>query len=242
MFHGPGSTKAMPDFSKFEARVKIEFKDKDLLKQAFVHRSYLNEHPKLGVYHNERLEFLGDAVLELVVTEYLYQKYPQATEGDLTSYRAALVNAITLSRAAADLGMNEYLLLSKGETKDTGRARQDILANTFEAFIGSVYLDQGYAKAERFIGGALFGKIDEIIKKGLWKDAKSHFQEKAQEHEGVTPAYKVISEAGPDHDKQFTSGVFLGKELVAKGSGKSKQDAEQEAAENALKEKGWNGK
>lgn len=229
----------MPDFSKFEKLVKVVFKDKTLLKQAFVHRSYVNEHPRLGFSHNERLEFLGDAVLELAVTEFLYEKYPEATEGDLTSYRAALVNAVTLSRVADELGMNQYLLLSKGESKDVGRARQDILANTFEAFVGAVYLDQGYAKVERFIARFLFGKIDEIIKKGSWKDAKSHFQEKAQDKLGVTPLYRVLSETGPDHDKQFTSGVFLNGELVAEGRGKSKQDAEQEAAENALAAKNW---
>lgn len=230
----------MIDFSKFERQVKFVFKDKTLLKQAFVHRSYVNEHPRLGFSHNERLEFLGDAVLELVVTEYLYGKYPDATEGDLTSYRAALVNAVTLSTVATELGMNDYLLLSKGETKDTGRARQDILANTLESFIGALYLDQGYAKAKKFIAEALFNKIDEIIKKGLWKDAKSHFQEKAQDRVGVTPSYKVLSEMGPDHDKQFTTGVYLGRDLIAQGRGKSKQEAEQEAARNALEEKGWN--
>lgn len=229
----------MIDFSKFERKVKIQFKDKTLLKQAFVHRSYVNEHPKLGFSHNERMEFLGDAVLELAVTEYLYKKYPDATEGDLTSYRASLVNAVTLGTAATELGMNEYLLLSKGETKDTGRARQDILANTYEAFIGAIYLDQGYVKANKFIAESIFGRIDEIIKKGLWKDAKSAFQEKAQDHVGITPVYKVLSEAGPDHDKQFTTGVFLKGEIVAEGRGKSKQDAEQEAAQNALLVKGW---
>ncbi|MFA5841976.1 MAG: ribonuclease III [Candidatus Paceibacterota bacterium] len=232
----------MIDFSKFERKINFQFKDKNLLKQAFVHRSYVNEHPKLGFSHNERLEFLGDAVLELAVTEYLYKKYPDATEGDLTSYRAALVNAVTLGTAAAELGINDYLLLTKGETKDTGRARQDILANTFEAVVGAIYLDNGYVKAKKFIAESIFGRIDEIIKKGLWKDAKSHFQEKAQDHVGVTPSYKVLAETGPDHDKQFTTGVFLKGELVAQGRGKSKQDAEQEAAKNALEEKGWNGK
>ena len=231
----------MPDFPTFERAIKVTFENKDLLKQAFVHRSYVNEHPRLGISHNERLEFLGDAVLELAVTEYLYEKYPHATEGDLTSYRAALVNAVTLARAANEFGMNDFLLLSKGETKDTGRARQDILANTFESVVGAIYLDQGYEKAARFIANALFGKIEDIVRKGLWKDAKSHFQEKAQEFFGVTPLYKVLTESGPDHDKQFTSGVYLGRELVAEGRGKSKQEAEQEAAENALKEKGWNG-
>ncbi|MEK7662448.1 MAG: ribonuclease III [Patescibacteria group bacterium] len=229
----------MIDFSKFEKKTKVSFKDKNLLKQAFVHRSYLNENPKLGIDHNERLEFLGDAVLELSVTDYLYKKYPDSTEGDLTSYRASLVNSDTISEAAAKLGMNEYLLLSKGEAKDVGKARQYILANVFESFIGAIYLDQGYDAADKFIASCLFGKIDTIIKKGLFKDAKSLIQEKAQEHAGVTPAYKIIKEFGPDHDKMFTVGVYFGDELVAEGSGKSKQEAEQKAAKAALSKKRW---
>ncbi len=205
-----------------------------------MHRSYINENPKVGIGHNERLEFLGDAVLQLVVTDYLYKKYTDKTEGDLTSYRASLVNANIVALAAAKLGMNEYLLLSKGETKDIGKARQYILANVFESFVGALYLDQGYAKAEKFIGNALFGEIEEIIEKGLYKDAKSLIQEKAQEHEGVTPAYKVIEETGPDHDKIFIVGVYFGDELVAEGAGKSKQEAEQKAAQGALSGKRWN--
>jgi len=229
----------MIDFSRFEKKVSVNFKDKNLLKQAFIHRSYLNENPKVGIHHNERLEFLGDAVLELITTNYLYKNYPDKNEGDLTSYRAALVNAVTLSMVAEKLGMNEFLLLSKGESKDTGKARQDILANTFESFLGALYLDQGYEKSNNFVEEFLFPEMKEILEKGSWRDAKSVFQEKAQEHFGITPVYKVLSESGPDHDKRFTVGVFLSKELIVDGSGKSKQEAEQKAAEGALKKKGW---
>lgn len=229
----------MIDFSKFEKKVKVSFKDKNLLKQAFIHRSYLNENPKVGIHHNERLEFLGDAVLELITTNYLYKNYPDKNEGDLTSYRAALVNAVTLSEVAQKLGMNEFLLLSKGESKDTGKARQDILANTFESFLGALYLDLGYEKSNDFVEEFLFPEMKEILEKGSWRDAKSVFQEKAQEHFGITPVYKVLSETGPDHDKRFTVGVFLSKELIVDGSGKSKQEAEQKAAQGALVKKGW---
>jgi ribonuclease-3 len=229
----------MIDFSKFEKSVKVSFKDKNLLKQAFIHRSYLNENAKIGIHHNERLEFLGDAVLELITTNHLYKNYPDKNEGDLTSYRAALVNAVTLSEVAQELGMNGYLLLSKGEAKDTGKARQDILANTFESFLGALYLDQGYEKSEKFVAQVLFPRMKEILEKGSWRDSKSVFQEKAQEIFGVTPVYKVLSESGPDHDKRFIVGVFLSKELIVEGSGKSKQEAEQKAATMALKKKGW---
>jgi ribonuclease-3 len=229
----------MIDFSKFEKKVNVNFKDKNLLKQAFIHRSYLNENPKVGIHHNERLEFLGDAVLELITTNYLYKNYPDKNEGDLTSYRAALVNAVTLSMVSEKLGMNEFLLLSKGESKDTGKARQDILANTFESFLGALYLDQGYEKSSDFVEEFLFPEMKEILEKGSWRDAKSVFQEKAQEHFGITPVYRVLSESGPDHDKRFTVGVFLSKDLIVDGSGKSKQEAEQKAAEGALKKKGW---
>src|SRR3989339_871243 len=210
----------MIDFSKFEKKVNVNFKDKILLKQAFIHRSYLNENPKVGIHHNERLEFLGDAVLELITTNYLYKNYPDKNEGDLTSYRAALVNAVTLSMVSEKLGMNEFLLLSKGESKDTGKARQDILANTFESFLGALYLDQGYEKSNDFVEEFLFPEMKEILEKGSWRDAKSVFQEKAQEHFGITPVYRVLSESGPDHDKRFTVGVFLSKDLIVDGSGK----------------------
>ncbi len=228
-----------PDFSKFEKNIGIIFKNKDLLKQAFTHRSYLNEHRDSELVHNERLEFLGDAVLELIVTEHLYQKYPDSTEGELTAYRSALVNAVTMSEAASKIEMNDFLLLSKGEAKDTGRARQIILANTIEAFIGAVFIDQGYEVAKYFISRNIFNLIEKIIEEKTWLDAKSKFQEQAQDYEGVTPQYKTIKEDGPDHDKQFTVGVYLNNNKIAEGAGKSKQEAEQVAADNALKAKGW---
>lgn len=227
------------DFSKFENNIGIIFKNKDILKQAFTHRSYLNEHKESGLAHNERLEFLGDAVLELIVTEYLYEKYPDSDEGELTAFRSALVNAVTMSDAAAKIGMNDFLLLSKGESKDTGRARQIILANTIEALIGAIYLDQGYDSAKYFISKYIFNLIEKIIEEKTWLDAKSKFQELAQENESITPAYKTLREEGPDHDKKFTVGVFLEKEKVAEGTGKSKQEAEQEAAKKALEIKQW---
>ena len=229
----------MKDFSKLEKTLNLSFKNKDLLIQAFCHRSFLNENPDLHLEHNERLEFLGDAVLELVVTEYLYQKYPKKSEGELTNWRAAMVNAKQLSEITKDLDLNDFLLLSRGETKELGKARQYILANTFEALVGAVYLDQGYKAVEEFIGKNLIKKLPEIIKKGLFKDAKSRFQEETQERVGITPSYKVLEEWGPDHAKHFIIGVFLGEELVAKGEGSSKQEAEEEAAKNALKIKNW---
>lgn len=227
------------DFSEFEKKSGVSFKDKDILRQAFTHRSYINENKGGGLGHNERLEFLGDAVLELVVTDYLYEKYPEKTEGELTSYRSALVNSVTLSEIAEKLGMSDFLLLSKGEAKDTGRGRLYILANTVEAFIGAIYIDRGYDEAKNFIAGNIFGMIDEIVAKKTWLDAKSHLQEKAQEIVGVTPSYKTIKETGPDHDKKFTVGVYLGDDLVVTGEGASKQEAEQEAARKALEGKKW---
>ncbi|MFO0718834.1 MAG: ribonuclease III [Candidatus Paceibacterota bacterium] len=227
------------DFSKFEEKAGVKFNDKNLLKQAFVHRSYINENKESGLEHNERLEFLGDAVLELVITDYLYKQYPDKNEGQMTSYRSALVNATTCAEVATALDINDFLLLSKGEMKDTGRARQYILANTLEAIIGAIYLDQGYEIAKEFIYKNISPLIDGIILKGSWIDSKSLFQEKAQEMESVTPAYKTIKETGPDHDKRFMVGVYLGKELVASGEGESKQDAEQEAARKGLEKRGW---
>ncbi len=224
----------MKDFSKLEKELNISFKNKDLLIQAFCHRSYLNENPDFYLEHNERLEFLGDAVLELVVTEYLYKNYPQKAEGELTNWRAALVNAKMLSEMAKELGLNDFLLLSRGEAKELGKARQYILANTFESLIGALYLDQGYKICQNLIEKKLIVKLPEILEKGLFKDAKSLFQEIAQEKTGITPIYKVMKEWGPDHAKHFIVGVFLNKELVAKGEGSSKQEAEEKAAENAL--------
>ena len=229
----------MINFSDFEKKISVSFKNKSLLKQAFIHRSYINENNGTGLSHNERLEFLGDAVLELVVTDFLYRKYPGYAEGELTALRSALVNAIIISEIASQIGMNEYLLLSKGESKDNGKARQYILANTYEALVGAIYLDQGYDMADKFITKTLLPHTEEIVAKKLWRDSKSLVQEKAQEFVNVTPMYKVLSEAGPDHDKHFTVGIYFGKDLIAEGKGKSKQEAEQKAAECALKVKDW---
>lgn len=229
----------MKDFSLLEKKIGIKFKNKDLLVQAFCHRSYLNENPDFYLNHNERLEFLGDAVLELVVTEYLFQKYPNKSEGELTNWRSALVNAKQLFQVAEELDLNEFLLLSRGESKELGKARKYILANVFEALIGAFYLDSGYKKCQEFIKKHLLKHLSEIIKKGLFRDAKSCFQEEAQEKVNITPIYKVLKEWGPDHAKHFIVGVFLEKELVAQGEGSSKQEAEERAAQNALEEKNW---
>lgn len=227
------------DFNTFESQVGVAFNDLQLLRQAFTHRSYLNEHRGELLGHNERLEFLGDAVLELIATHFLYEKFPDKPEGELTAYRAALVNAVTCAQVAQELGMNDYLLLSRGEAKDTGRARGVLLANAFEALIGAIYLDQGYDAAKQFIEERLLPKLDDILRGKLWQDAKSALQERAQEHEGQTPRYAVLEESGPDHDRHFTVGVYLGESLAGEGEGKSKQEAEQSAARAALEKKGW---
>jgi ribonuclease-3 len=227
------------NFEGFEKIIGLEFEDKSLLTQAFTHRSFLNEHKSMKGKHNERLEFLGDAVLELVITDYLYEKYPEKTEGDLTSIRSALVNATTCAEVAKEINVNDFLLLSKGEAKDTGRARQYILANTLEAIIGAIYMDLGYESAKNFILKYIAPKTEKIVEEELWVDAKSKFQEKAQDSVSITPSYKTLKEEGPDHDKKFTVGVFLGETLISEGEGESKQDAEQSAARHALKAKGW---
>lgn len=227
------------NFSHFEEKLALKFNNEDLLLQALTHRSYLNEHPNAAVGHNERLEFLGDAVLELVVTEALYRRFPEKPEGELTSFRAALVNANMLAEVSDAIGVNDYLRLSRGEAKDTGRARQYILANTFEALVGAIYLDQQYAAAERFIAEWLLPRTEDVIAMKLYKDPKSLFQEEAQERVGVTPTYEVISESGPDHDKIFVVGIYIGEERVAEGEGPSKQIAQEDAARKALSVKGW---
>ena len=229
----------MKDFVKFEAIIGITFQNPDLLKIALTHRSYLNEHPGWQKEHNELLEFLGDAVLELVVTEYLYKQFPEKPEGDLTSLRAALVNAQMLGSLASDLGFNDFVLLSRGEARDVGRARLAILANAFESVTGAIYLDQGYGAAWAFLEQALFPRLGDILDKKLYRDAKSLFQEEAQERVSITPTYEVAKEWGPDHDKHFVVGVYLGKDLVAQGEGPSKQVAQQQAAEAALIAKKW---
>ncbi len=227
------------DLISLQEILGVNFSDSLLLLSAITHRSYLNEHREATWDHNERLEFLGDAVLELVVTDFLYHQYPDKPEGDLTAIRAAMVNTNSLSSASELLGVNKYLLMSKGEAKDEGRARQYILANVFEACIGAIYIDKGYEAAEKFIADRLFGNVENIIKKRLWQDAKSRFQELAQDKVSVTPTYETVSQSGPDHDRVFTIGVFLRQEKVAEGKGRSKQEAEQQAAQNAIVAKGW---
>lgn len=222
-------------------KIKVRFNDISLLQTACTHRSFLNENRKIAIEHNERLEFLGDAVLELVVTSFLFRKFPKKAEGELTAFRSAIVNTVSLTKVAEHIGLNDYILLSKGEAKDTGRARAIIVANAIEAIIGAIYLDQGYNASANFISEYILNVIDieEIIANRSWIDAKSRFQEKAQDKVGITPSYKTLKEIGPDHDKQFTLGVFLGDVQVATGIGPSKQEAEQKAAEKALQIKGW---
>lgn len=219
-------------------RIGVDFEDIALLQQALTHRSYLNENREYSLDHNERLEFLGDAVLELVVTEHLYNNYANP-EGELTSWRSALVNGEMLSQIAQTLDVEKYLLMSRGEAKDTGRARQYLLANAMEAIIGAIYLDQGYEAAKKFILENVITRLGEILEKKLYLDPKSYFQEKAQEMQKITPSYKVTREWGPDHDKHFVVGVFLGEENVAEGEGSSKQEAQRNAAQHALEKKGW---
>lgn len=224
---------------RLEKVLGVTFADQIHLLTAITHRSYLNEHREAKQEHNERYEFLGDAVLELVVTDFLFQKYPEKPEGELTAIRAALVNTVSLADVSAKLGVNDFLLLSKGEERDTGRARQYILANAFESIIGAIYLDQGYEAARIFVGDQLFNKTETIVAKKLWQDAKSRFQELAQEHTSITPSYETLGQTGPDHDRLFTVGAFLGNEKVAEGKGRAKQEAEQEAAEKAIEAKNW---
>lgn len=220
--------------SNLEKTLRLKFNDKNLLRTAFIHRSYLNEHPEERLTNNERLEFLGDAVLGLVVSETLYRRYPESPEGDLTNLRSSLVNAKTLSTAAASLGLGGYLHLSKGEEATGGRTRQYILANTFEALVGAIFLDQGLPAVKKFLDSHLLLYLQEIIEKKLYKDFKSILQEKAQEELGVTPIYKIIEEKGPDHAKIFRTAVLVDKKRFADGEGSSKQEAEQQAAKAAL--------
>lgn len=224
--------------SALESAIGVVFKDKNMLLQALTHRSYLNENTSWHLDHNERLEFLGDAVLELVVTEYLYVTYSNP-EGELTNWRAALVNATMLAEISNSFHLNDFMLLSRGEAKDTGRARQYILANAIEALIGALYLDQGYQAAKDFITRFVIAEMPRVLKEKLYKDAKSLFQEEAQDRVGITPTYEVLDEWGPDHARQFKIGVFLDKELIGQGEGPSKQDAQQMAARDALQKKGW---
>jgi ribonuclease-3 len=229
----------MKDLKGLQERIGVVFTNENYLLQAVVHRSYLNEHPEYTLDHNERLEFLGDAVLELAVTEYLFNEYNNP-EGELTNWRAALVNSVMLAQVATELDIEEALHMSKGEEKDANsKARQYILANAMESVIGAIYLDQGYEVARDFILRVIVKHLNEILEKQLHKDPKSRFQEVAQEVVGITPTYKVLAESGPDHAKEFKIGLYLGKELVAQGEGSSKQEAQVDAAQKGLENKGW---
>jgi ribonuclease-3 len=226
------------DIEKLKETLRIDVRQIALFQEALTHRSYLNEHKGYGYPHNERLEFLGDAVLELVVTENLFHNY-ENPEGELTSFRAALVNGDMLAKIGSDLGIQDFLLMSRGESKDTGRARGYLVANAMEAIIGALYLDQGYDAAKKFIMENVMSHLPEVFEQGLHTDAKSRFQELSQEKMGVTPGYRVLKEWGPDHDRNFIAGVYLGEEKIAEGEGASKQEAQREAAKQALIAKGW---
>lgn len=227
------------NFKKLESAIGVSFKDSNLLRNAMVHRSYLNEHKDFSLDNNERLEFLGDAVLELVVTHYLFDNFTEP-EGILTNWRSSLVNGDHLAKRAEDLGLYDYLYLSKGEAQDTNvKGRNYILANAYEALIGAIYLDQGYEVAKKFITERLIVHLQQIIEEKSYIDSKSNFQERAQEFMGITPRYRVISESGPDHNKIFVIGVYLDNELIAEGKGSSKQEAQTNAANAALEVKQW---
>ena len=219
------------DFAK--DKLGFEFQDIQLLVTALTHRSYVNEHKKSVNVHNERLEFLGDAVLELVVTDFLYQNYSEP-EGTLTSWRAALVRTESIGAAGVEIGYEPLVRMSRGEKQGSDRARQQILANAFEALIGAIYLERGYDDAATFIHKYIISKLDDILEFGSWRDAKSHLQEVSQRMDNQTPQYRVVEEMGPDHDKVFTLGVYVGDKLIGTGSGPSKQVAQQQAAQAAL--------
>jgi ribonuclease-3 len=218
-----------------EKRIGIIFKNKDLLTEALTHRSYLNEYPKWSLPHNERLEYLGDAVLELIVSEELFKKFPKQPEGRLTVLRAALVNYQILAKVAELISLDDFILMSRGEKKDTGRAREVILANAMEALIGAIYLDQDFKKVKPFVEKFVMKNLEGILKSGSYKDAKSELQEIVQEKLKITPTYRVLGESGPAHQRLFKMGVYFGEKLIAEGDGAAKQDAELEAARNALK-------
>lgn len=222
------------DLSAIEKTLEISFTDRNLLLNAFVHRSYLNENRSFNLPSNERLEFLGDACLELVVSEYLFKTYPEKPEGILTNYRSSLVNTKSLAQSALTIGLGDFLLLSKGEEDGGGRRSEYLLANTFESVVGAIYLDQGYVSARTFIEKYVLRKLEDIIEHELFKDPKSKLQEYSQAEYNVTPLYSVSKEEGPDHNKVFTVGVYLGNKKIAEGTGPSKQKAELDAAQNAF--------
>lgn len=229
----------MKDLTKLEKKLGVKFKNKNLITQALVHRSYLNEHPEFELDQNERLEFLGDAVLELIVTEHLYKNYPNP-EGELTNWRASLVNSVNLARIARDLKIENFLFLSRGEAKDKNtKARQYILANALEAIIGAIYLDRGLSQTKKFIQNNILNDLKEILEQKRHIDPKSRLQELAQEKLNITPRYQILKTTGPDHAKTFEVGIYLGQELIAPGKGSSKQEAETEAAKQALIKKNW---
>jgi len=235
-----GSVSGGKDFSKLEKVIGVKFKDINLLKQSVVHRSYLNEHPQFELNHNERLEFLGDAALEIIVTDYLFRNFPDTPEGDLTNWRASLVNSKMLAEVSSEIKLEKYLYLSRGESKDKdSKARQYILANAVEALIGAIYLGQGITAARKFVKAKIISKLEHILANKLYLDPKSKFQEKAQEIYKITPYYKVLKESGPDHDKVFEVGLYLGDELVTHGKGSSKQEAQVRAAQKGIKKKRW---
>lgn len=227
------------NWGELEKKLGIRFEDESLLGLAFVHKSFINEHPRERHY-NERLEFLGDAVLELSVTQFLYKKYPAQPEGQLTNWRSALVKGKNLAKISKSLELGKFLLLSRGEELSGGREKEYILANTLEALIGAIYLDKGFKVADEFILKYIAALLDDIIAKGLNVDAKSRVQELSQDRYNVTPNYELISESGPDHDKKFIMGIYFGKKLAGEGEGLSKQDAEQAAAKDAMEKEGWN--
>lgn len=224
------------DFLILEKKLGVCFQNKKILEQALVHRSYLNEQKKPGLKQNERLEFLGDAVLELIVTNHLYHHYSNS-EGDLTAWRSALVNTKTLAKIAENFSLENFIFLSRGERKDIQndyKSKQSLLADTFEAILGAIYIDQGYETAKQFIEKHLIPSLDGIIKSGTYKDPKSLFQEKSQEKFSITPTYNILDEWGPDHAKNFRVGVYLDDRLVAEGEGLSKKEAQEKAAQKAL--------
>ncbi len=219
---------------EFSRVLGVEFDDLGLLKEALTHKSFVNEN-NVSWGHNERLEFLGDAVLELVVTDFLFNKFPEESEGRLTAYRAALVRTESIGQVALDMGVVNYMLLSRGERRDMmANPKLYLLANTYEAIVGAIYIDKGYDEAKRFIERTLFYKIDHVISDELWKDPKSKLQELVQERMSITPAYRLISEEGPDHDKKFVFGVYVDDQELGRGEGSSKQEAQQNAAKDAL--------
>lgn len=224
-----------PKTDQLEEKIGIKFRNKDLLVEALTHRSYLNEYPKWHLPHNERLEFLGDAVLELIVSGELFKKFPDYPEGQMTVLRAALVNYQILAKVAEGVGLEDFILLSRGEKRDRGKAREVILANAIEAVIGAIYLDRGMEATENFVRHVVMVNLDAILKTRSYKDSKSELQEKIQESLRITPNYKVLEESGPAHKRMFKIGVYFGEELIAEGAGASKQEAELAAAKNALK-------